>query len=62
LIRRAVAQAPDALRWPACLLIECDPAQARSVVALARRAFPSGTAVVLRDLTGRPRVIRVEVE
>ena len=62
LIRRAIAQAPNVLRRPGCLLVECDPAQARSVLALARKAFPYGTAEVLRDLTGRPRVVRVMVE
>jgi release factor glutamine methyltransferase len=62
LIRRAIAQAPGVLRRPGCLLVECDPAQARSVLALARRAMPGSSADVQRDLAGRARVVRVLVE
>jgi release factor glutamine methyltransferase len=59
LIRRALIEAPHVLQKPGCLLIECDPAQARRLRALAERVFPSGRIEILRDLSGRSRAVQV---
>ncbi|HYM49797.1 MAG TPA: peptide chain release factor N(5)-glutamine methyltransferase [Candidatus Limnocylindrales bacterium] len=61
LIRRLLDQAPATLRAPGCLLLECDPAQARRVRGLATRAFPAARVAVLHDLSGRARGVEVLV-
>jgi release factor glutamine methyltransferase len=59
LIRRALADAPRMLRSGGAMVIECDPRQARSVVRLARSAFPGATIGVLADLSRRSRAVEV---
>jgi len=59
LIRRALQDAPRMLRPGGAMVIECDPRQARSVVRLARLAFPAATVGVLADLSRRPRAVEV---
>ena len=59
LIRRALADAPRRLRAGGAMVIECDPRQARSVVRLARSAFPGATVGMLNDLSRRPRAVEV---
>ena len=62
LIRELLSQAPRRLRRPGCLLLECDPAQARTIRRLAARAFPHASVDVVKDLSGRARVIEVTVD
>jgi release factor glutamine methyltransferase len=59
LIRRLVAQAAHVLRSDGCLLLECDPAQAASIAGLCRTSFPGATVEIIRDLSGRQRVVEV---
>jgi methylase of polypeptide subunit release factors len=40
-------------------MLEIGATQARAVVDLARRAFPSAAVYVQRDLAGRDRVVAV---
>ena len=60
LIRAALAQAPAVLAPGGGVLIECDPAQARRVVRLAQRQWPSAAVSVHKDLAGRDRVVRIQ--
>lgn len=60
-IRRAIEQAPAVIRPGGCLLFECDPRQARRIEQMARRAWPSATVSIHKDLAGRDRVVRIEV-
>src|SRR5207244_3369787 len=60
LIRAALAQAPAVLAPGGGVLIECDPAQARRVVRLAHRQWPSAAVSVNKDLAGRDRVVRIQ--
>ena len=55
--RRLFAAAPSALRPGGALMLEIGATQARAVVDLARRAFPSAAVYVQRDLAGRDRVV-----
>ena len=57
--RRLFAAAPSALRLGGALMLEIGATQARAVVALAHRAFPSAAICVQRDLAGRDRVVVV---
>jgi release factor glutamine methyltransferase len=57
--RRLFAAAPSALRPGGALMLEIGATQARAVVDLARRAFPSAAVYVQRDLAGRDRVVVV---
>jgi release factor glutamine methyltransferase len=61
LIRAAVAQAPAVLKPPGAMLLECDPAQARRLVRLARGYWLQASITIHKDLAGRDRVVRVEV-
>lgn len=61
LIRAALSQATAVIKPGGCLLFECDPAQARRVVRLARRHWPSAAISVHKDLAGRDRVVRVQL-
>src|ERR671934_2065438 len=61
LIRRAIEQAPAVIRPGGCLLFECDPLQARPIVQLARRTWPTVKVSVHKDLAGRERVVQLEV-
>jgi release factor glutamine methyltransferase len=59
LIRRLLVQAAVLVRAPGCLLLECDPAQARRLSSLAARAFPGARVDLITDLSGRSRVVEV---
>jgi len=59
LIRQALRQAPAVLNPGGCLLLECDPSQARRLIRLARGEWPSAQVSVHKDLAGRDRVIRI---
>jgi release factor glutamine methyltransferase len=61
LIRETVGQAAHTLRRPGCLLLECDPAQAAAIRRLALRTFPEARVDVVKDLSGRARVMQVTV-
>lgn len=55
-IARIVGEAPDWLARPGALVVELAPDQADRVIALAQSAGASD-AVVVPDLTGRPRAL-----
>ena len=59
LIRRALVQAPGALKPGGALVMELDPSQARRVARLARAQWPAGEVTLHTDLSGRARVLRV---
>jgi release factor glutamine methyltransferase len=59
LIRRALVQALAVVRPGGALLFECDPSQARRLVRLSQRQWPSAAISVHKDLAGRDRVIRI---
>ena len=61
LIRAALAQAPGVVKPGGLVLLECDPAQARRVVRLALRHWPSAQVSVHKDLAGSDRVVRIQV-
>jgi release factor glutamine methyltransferase len=60
LIRAALAQAPAALRPGGLLLLECDPAQVRRVVRLAKGQWPAAQISVHKDLAGLDRAVRIQ--
>jgi release factor glutamine methyltransferase len=59
LYRRLLHQAPVKLRPAGLLLMECDPRQTKTLVGLARAAFPEAQVEVHRDLAGWERVVQV---
>ncbi len=59
LIRAALAQAPVGVKAGGALLFECDPSQARRLVRLAQRRWPTAAVTVHKDLAGRDRVVRI---
>lgn len=58
LIRRLLPQAAERLARPGLLLLEIDPRQAPTAAALALAALPGASVAVLRDYSGRERVVR----
>jgi release factor glutamine methyltransferase len=60
LIRAALAQAPTALKPGGLLLLECDPAQVRRVVRLAKEQWPSAQISVHKDLAALDRAVRIQ--
>ncbi len=60
LIRTALAQAPAAVNAGGLVLFECDPAQIRRIVRLARGHWPSAQVSVHKDLAGLDRVVRIQ--
>jgi len=61
LIRRALTEAPRVLRSSGCLLLECDPRQARRITLLASRQWPAAKISIRKDLAGRDRVVRIQL-
>lgn len=62
LIRVLIAQAGGLLKPGGLFLEEIDPELEESVQALALAQWPRAKVQVLSDLTGRPRLLRVELE
>ncbi len=61
LIHRALEQAPAVLRSRGLALFECDPGQARGLRSRARATWPGASVEVIRDLSGRARVVEVQL-
>ncbi len=62
LIRTLIVQAGGLLKPGGLFLEEIDPELEETVQALALGQWPSAKVAVLPDLTGRPRLLRVELE
>lgn len=62
LIRILIRQAGQLLQPGGLFLEEIDPELEDRVQALARQEWPTADIAVLADLTGRPRLLRVELE
>ena len=60
LIRRLLADAPEALAPEGCILLEIEYRQAEAVVALAKAAFPDARLKAHKDLAGLDRVVEVD--
>lgn len=60
LIRRALAQAPAAVKRGGLVLFECDPAQTHRLVRLAQGHWPAAQVSVHKDLAGQDRVVRIQ--
>jgi release factor glutamine methyltransferase len=60
LIRTAMAQAPASVKPGGLLLFECDPAQTRRVVRLAKGQWPTANVSVHKDLAGLDRTVRIQ--
>jgi release factor glutamine methyltransferase len=61
LIRRLLAQAEPRLAPGGLLLVEIEASQGGQVLSLAGKSFPAARSVVLADLAGRQRLLRVEL-
>ena len=60
LIRQFLAQAPASLSPDGLLLMEIEASQGLAVTDLARRSFPGAEIVLLQDLAGKDRVVRIK--
>jgi release factor glutamine methyltransferase len=60
LIRRLLIQAPPWLKPDGLILLEIEERQGPAALQLAHAAFPAAAAAVLADLSGRPRLLRIE--
>jgi release factor glutamine methyltransferase len=61
LIRRLLAQAGRKLTPGGLLLVEIEASQGGQVLSVAGQSFPAARSVVLADLAGRQRLLRVEL-
>lgn len=61
LIRRLLAQAKTRLATGGLLLVEIEASQGGQALSLAGEFFPVAHSVVLNDLAGRQRLLRVEL-
>jgi release factor glutamine methyltransferase len=61
LIRRLLAQAGRKLAPSGLLLVEIEASQGGQALALAGQFFPAARSIVLADLAGRQRLLRVEL-
>jgi len=59
-IRRFLAQAPSGLAPGGLLLLEIEAGQGPAVMNLARQAFPQAEIVLLPDLAGKDRMVRIQ--
>jgi release factor glutamine methyltransferase len=59
-IRRLLDAAPSSLRSGGAVLLEIDPRQVASATAYAGRALPGAAVRLVKDLTGRDRVLVVQ--
>jgi release factor glutamine methyltransferase len=60
LIRRLLASAPPRLAPGGAALLEFEAYQGERVLELARAAFPQAHARLVRDLSGRERLLRID--
>ena len=60
LIRRLLDQAPSSLAPGGLLLMEIEAGQGQAVLDLARQSFPEAEIVLLQDLAGRDRLVRIQ--
>jgi release factor glutamine methyltransferase len=60
LIRVALAQAPAVVKPGGLVLFECDPAQTRRIVRLAKGYWALAQVSVHKDLAGQDRVVRIQ--
>jgi release factor glutamine methyltransferase len=60
-IRRAIQQAPAALRPGGCLIFECDPLQPHRIERLAKATWPTATVTVHKDLAERDRAVQIQL-
>ena len=60
LIRRFLGQAPSSLAPGGLLLMEIEASQGPTALELARQAFPRAEIVLLPDLAGRDRLVRIQ--
>jgi release factor glutamine methyltransferase len=61
LIRRLLAQAGRKLTPGGLLLVEIEASQGGQVLSVAGQSFPAARSVILADLAGRQRLLRVEL-
>jgi release factor glutamine methyltransferase len=62
LIKRCLACAPAHIRAPGMLLFEIEATTGNAALALARNAFPQAKISLLPDLTGKERLLTIELE
>jgi release factor glutamine methyltransferase len=60
LVRRFLEQAPSSLAPGGLLLMEIEASQGKTALELARQAFPPAEIVLLPDLAGRDRLVRIQ--
>jgi release factor glutamine methyltransferase len=60
IIQRFLQQIPDHLLTPGLALLEIQFDQAERLMAFSRGLFPTQNLVVLQDLAGMPRILRIE--
>lgn len=60
LIRRLLPRIPEVVTPGGCVLLEIGADQAEAVSAAAAEALPSWTSTIQHDLSGSPRVVRLE--
>jgi release factor glutamine methyltransferase len=61
LVRTLAGQARTRLAPGGLLLAEIDVVQEAAALQLAAETWPAARAEVLKDLTGRPRLLRVQI-
>jgi len=61
LIRRLLAQLPPRLTSQSLVLLETEATLGAETLALAASAFPQAEIALLQDLSGRDRLVRIEV-
>lgn len=62
LIQRCLQQAPQVIQRPGLILLETEATLGRQANYLAQQYFPQGKIALLQDLTGRDRLVRIELE
>jgi release factor glutamine methyltransferase len=62
LIKRCLACAPAHIRAPGMLLFEIEASTGNVAIALARKAFSQAKVTLLPDLTGKERLLTIELE
>ena len=62
LIKRCLAYAPAHICTPGMLLFEIEASTGNAAIALARKAFPQAKVTLIPDLTGKERLLTIELE
>ncbi|MGV8048989.1 MAG: peptide chain release factor N(5)-glutamine methyltransferase [Anaerolineaceae bacterium] len=62
LIQRCLQQAPQVIQRPGLILLETEATLGRQANYLVQQYFPQGKIALLQDLTGRDRLVRIELE